>query len=123
MQTTWVMKYAVLFNDWCHLQLFLLFLVHAHGGRLIELRPKPKLFLFGSWKLQWPCLIPWVLIEVAVSLGFFRNAAPGLLALKLNANSTQTACTAHADWMSSLVLQLVLLLVLQLVLLWVLAAV
>ncbi len=88
MQTTRVIRYAVPFNDWWYLQLFLLFLVHGHGGRLIELRPKPKLLLFGPWKLQWPCLTPWVLMEVAVSLGFFRNAAPGLLALKLNANST-----------------------------------
>ena len=61
----------------CWLQLFTSFLLHAHGGRVIHSGPEPRLFLFGPWHLQWPCLIPWVALEIPITNGLLGVAAPG----------------------------------------------
>ncbi len=77
----------------CDLQLFLLFLVHAYGSRTWK-RPQrssrrllapgeaafqppegqTQLIMDGPWHLNWPCLIPWLLMEAAHSIAWLRNA-------------------------------------------------
>ena len=82
----------------------MLFLVHAYGSRLWRpgdvsrqqghVSPSehsyqapagtPKLYMDGPWRLQWPCLIPWALVQAAHSVAWLRNAAstsPWLTAL------------------------------------------
>ena len=79
----------------CWLQLFILFLVHAYGSRLWRpgdgsrqqgpVSPSehpyqapagtPKLYMDGPWRLQWPCLIPWALVQAAHSVAWLRNAS------------------------------------------------
>ena len=54
----------------CPLQLFLLFLLHAYGGRLKQVRPQVILYMEGPWHWMWPCLIPWALLQVASSLAW-----------------------------------------------------
>ena len=75
------------------LQLFTLFLVHACGARTWR-RPKagsqhvhtpaaeaayqppgdaPELYMDGPWRLQWPCLIPWALMQAAHSVAWLYN--------------------------------------------------
>ncbi|KAA6426189.1 MAG: hypothetical protein FRX49_04041 [Trebouxia sp. A1-2] len=77
----------------CWNTLFMLFLVHAYGARTWQLpqgasRPlltpaeaafqppegQAKLYMDGPWRLQWPCLIPWALMQAAVSVTWLRNA-------------------------------------------------
>ena len=55
------------------MQLFMLFLIHAHNGRMIEMRPVPKPYLDGPWHLHWPCLIPWIMLEIPGSIAWLRN--------------------------------------------------
>jgi len=33
-----------------------------------------KLYMDGPWRLQWPCLIPWALMQAAVTVTWLRNA-------------------------------------------------
>ena len=74
------------------LQLFMLFLVHANGARIwrpgegsqAPIKPAehfyqapagaPKLFMDGPWRLQWPCLIPWALMQAAHSVAWITAA-------------------------------------------------
>ena len=56
------------------LQLFLLFLVHAYSGRVKEAKPL-KMVMDGPWHWMWPCLLPWVAFQTAISLGWLHNAA------------------------------------------------
>lgn len=75
------------------LQLFLLFLVHAYGARTwrkpsessrrlfapAEAAFQPpegqsKLVMDGPWRLLWPCLVPWALMQAAHSVAWLRNA-------------------------------------------------
>ena len=82
--------------DWCLLQLFMLFLAHAHGSRyqtapqlasIPTNRPNehafrrpagsPTLFLDGSWWSYWPCLIPWLLLEAANTVAWLSNSTWG----------------------------------------------
>lgn len=62
--------YSMRMNLPCPLQLFLLFLLHAYGGRLKQVRPKVILYMEGPWHWMWPCLIPWALLQVASSLAW-----------------------------------------------------
>lgn len=78
------------------LQLFMLFLAHAHGSRyqgapqgpsIPTNRPSehafrrpagsPTLFLDGSWWSYWPCLIPWLLLEAANTVAWLSNSTWG----------------------------------------------
>ncbi len=59
------------------LQLFMLFMIHANGGRIIELKPVPKLYMDGPWRLQWPCMLLWVLLQIPASIAWLRNVSPG----------------------------------------------
>ncbi len=77
----------------CGLQLFLLFLVHAYGSRTWKVPQRSsrrllapgeaafqppegqtQLIMDGPWHLNWPCLIPWLLMEAAHSIAWLRNA-------------------------------------------------
>lgn len=66
--TNTLAKYAYHFP--CPLQLFLIFLLHAYGGRLKQTWPGIKLYMEGPWHWMWPCLIPWVLLQVPSSLAW-----------------------------------------------------
>ena len=57
----------------CLLQLFLLFLMHAYGGRVRQFRPKILIYMDGPWLCFWPCFIPWVLLQIPVSLAWLGN--------------------------------------------------
>ena len=74
-------------------QLFLLFLVHAYGARTwrkpsessrrlfapAEAAFQPpegqsKLVMDGPWRMLWPCLVPWALMQAPHSVAWLRNA-------------------------------------------------
>ena len=59
------------------MQLFMLFLVHAYQGRTLQAGPIPRLYVEGPWHLLWPCLLPWILLEIVLSLMWISNTAPG----------------------------------------------
>lgn len=73
----------------------MLFLVHAYGARMwrpgegskqarAPIRPSEhdcqapaglaQLYMDGPWRLQWPCLIPWALMQVAHSVAWITAA-------------------------------------------------
>jgi len=71
----------------------MLFLMHACGARTWKLpqgasrhlltpaeaafqppEGQAKLYMDGPWRLQWPCLIPWALMQAAVTVTWLRNA-------------------------------------------------
>ena len=68
-------------------QLFMLFLMHAYGGRL---RPSKRqqlqqeqgqqsvaesmLYMDVPWRRHWPCLVPWLILESALSVAWLHNA-------------------------------------------------
>ncbi|DBA97089.1 hypothetical protein WJX77_003952 [Trebouxia sp. C0004] len=73
--------------------LFLLFLVHAYGARTWKVpqegsrrllapgeaafqppQGQRQLIMDGPWHLNWPCLIPWLLMEAAHTIAWLRNA-------------------------------------------------
>lgn len=74
-------------GDLC-LQLFMLFLVHAYGARLwndktkwphqhvyqIPALTESLLYMDAPWRLQWPCLVPWLIAQAIVSVAWLRNA-------------------------------------------------
>lgn len=55
------------------LQFFLLFIVHAYSGLAVGRGPEPKLIGDGPWHWLWPCLVPWLLLQIATSLGWLHN--------------------------------------------------
>ncbi|DBA98405.1 TPA: hypothetical protein ACH3X3_012417 [Trebouxia sp. C0006] len=61
----------------CWNTLFMLFLVHAYQGRTWQASPIARLYVEGPWRLLWPCILPWILLEVVLSLMWISNAAPG----------------------------------------------
>ncbi|KAL0026556.1 hypothetical protein WJX77_006522 [Trebouxia sp. C0004] len=63
----------------CWNTLFMLFLVHAYQGREVPAGPTPRLYVDGPWRLLWPCILPWILLEVVLSIMWISNAAPGLV--------------------------------------------
>lgn len=72
------------------LQLFMLFLVHAYGGGIRAIkdlrRGLPRSSLHSSqaaedllginapWRSRWPCLIPWGVAQVVLSVAWLQNA-------------------------------------------------
>ncbi len=102
----------VLFESSGHfdLQLFLLFLVHAYGSRTWKVPQRSsrrllapgeaafqppegqsKLIMDGPWHLNWPCLIPWLLMEAAHSIAWLRNATASGSSLE---NTTEAPISA-----------------------------
>ena len=74
------------------MQLFLLFLVHAYSGQVMNKhsKPKPKLIMDGPWRWLWPCLIPWIILQVPTSIGWLHPITQGQYMLpKLH---SQTIC-------------------------------
>ena len=59
------------------LQLFMLFLAHAYGGRMLELKPKPKSIMEGPWHKYWPCLLPWLAMQVVMSISWLHTVGNG----------------------------------------------
>ena len=57
------------------MQFFLLFLVHAYSGQVIERGSTPKMIGDGPWHWFWPCLVPWVLLQIVVSMGWLHTVA------------------------------------------------
>ncbi|KAA6428561.1 MAG: hypothetical protein FRX49_01437 [Trebouxia sp. A1-2] len=57
--------------------LFMLFLVHAYGGRMLEVKPKPKALMEGPWRKFWPCLLPWVAMQVVMSISWLHTVGYG----------------------------------------------
>lgn len=55
------------------LQLFLLFMVHAYSGLVIGEGPERKIIGDGPWRWLWPCLVPWLLLQTATSMGWLHN--------------------------------------------------
>ena len=67
-------------------QLFMLFLAHAYGGQAQPLKPGatvPQLIMDGPWRWLWPCLLPWIPFQIAISLGWLQNAVGGQSCLPL----------------------------------------
>ncbi|DBB06586.1 TPA: hypothetical protein ACH3X1_012115 [Trebouxia sp. C0004] len=48
-------------------------------GREVPAGPTPRLYVDGPWRLLWPCILPWILLEVVLSIMWISNAAPGLV--------------------------------------------
>ncbi|KAL0038251.1 hypothetical protein WJX79_010181 [Trebouxia sp. C0005] len=61
----------------CWNTLFMLFLVHAYGGRMLEVKPKPKALMEGPWRKFWPCLLPWVAMQVVMSSSWLHTVGYG----------------------------------------------
>ena len=59
------------------LQLFMLFLAHAFGGRMLELKPKPRTMLEGPWRKYWPCVLPWIAMQVVMSISWLHTVGYG----------------------------------------------
>lgn len=55
------------------LQFFLLFIVHAYSGLAVGKGTEPKTIGDGPWHWLWPCLVPWLLLQTATSLGWLHN--------------------------------------------------
>ena len=73
------------------MQIFLSFLVHAYGSTLIREANDPTnsipsilfspdssakygmLVVDGSWKLLWPCLIPWLMFETSMGYAWLHH--------------------------------------------------
>lgn len=73
-------------------QFFLLFLVHAYSGQVIDKhsKPRPKLIMDGPWHWLWPCLIPWILLQIPTSIGWLHPIAQGQY--KFSKLHLQTIC-------------------------------
>lgn len=67
----------MLVKDLATMQLFFLFLVHANGGRHVRRRTSIRLCTDGPWRLHWPCLVPWLLLETFVSVAWLRSVPIG----------------------------------------------
>ncbi|DBA92558.1 TPA: hypothetical protein ACH3X1_002782 [Trebouxia sp. C0004] len=61
----------------CWNTLFMLFLALAYGGRMLELRPKPRSMMEGPWRNYWPCLLPWIAMQVVMSISWLHTIAHG----------------------------------------------
>ena len=57
----------------------MLFLIHAFGAGLRHNPSKTREQIYAEvpWRRQWPCLIPWLLAEAALSVAWLRNAVAG----------------------------------------------
>ncbi len=69
------------------LQLFMLFFMHAYGGRLWPSKQQQvqqeqeqqsvaesMLYTHVSWRRHWPCLVPWTILEAILSIAWLHNA-------------------------------------------------
>ena len=69
------------------LQLFMLFFMHAYGGRLWPSKQQQvqqeqgqqsvaesMLYTDVPWRRHWPCLVPWVILETILSVAWLHNA-------------------------------------------------
>ncbi|KAA6428794.1 MAG: hypothetical protein FRX49_01669 [Trebouxia sp. A1-2] len=68
-------------------QFFLLFLVHAYSGQVVDKhsKPKPKMIMDGPWHWLWPCLIPWIILQIPTSIGWLHTIAHGAADNTINA--------------------------------------
>ena len=57
------------------LQFFLLFMVHAYNGLVVGKGPDCKSIGDGPWHWLWPCLVPWLLLQTATSMGWLHNVS------------------------------------------------
>jgi len=68
-------------------QLFMLFLMHAYGGRLWPSKQQQvqqeqgqqsvaesMLYTVVPWRQHWPCLVPWLILEAILSVAWLHNA-------------------------------------------------
>ncbi len=68
------------------LQLFMLFLMHAYGGRLQPSKQQQvqqeqgqqsvaesTLYMDAPWRRHWPCLVPWVILETPLSVAWLHS--------------------------------------------------
>ena len=55
------------------LQFFLLFMVHAYSGLVVGKGPERKIIGDGPWHWLLPCLVPWLLLQTATSMGWLHN--------------------------------------------------
>ena len=76
----------------CALQLFSLFLMHAYGARLWTGKSSQHytpgyqtpalthslMYMDAPWRLQWPCLVPWVIGQAITSVAWLRSAVSSM---------------------------------------------
>ncbi|DBB14802.1 TPA: hypothetical protein ACH3X3_004411 [Trebouxia sp. C0006] len=71
----------------CWNTLFMLFFMHAYGGRLWPSKQQQvqqeqeqqsvaesMLYTHVSWRRHWPCLVPWTILEAILSIAWLHNA-------------------------------------------------
>ena len=68
---------------WMFVQLFMLFLIHAYGAQSWSSKTTSAdaatasqglLLMDAPWRLQWPCLVPWICVQAVVTVIWVRNA-------------------------------------------------
>ncbi|DBB01839.1 TPA: hypothetical protein ACH3X1_000447 [Trebouxia sp. C0004] len=70
----------------CWNTLFMLFLMHAYGGRLWPSKQQQlqqeqgqqavaesMLYMDVPWRRHWPCLVPWLIVETTLSVAWLHN--------------------------------------------------
>ena len=44
---------------------------------MLELKPKPKSIMEGPWHKYWPCLLPWLAMQVVMSISWLHTVGNG----------------------------------------------
>ncbi len=44
---------------------------------MLELKPKPRSMMEGPWRKYWPCLLPWIAMQVVMSISWLHTVGYG----------------------------------------------